>query len=233
MKKTIKITLLTLYILILTLAFSSPNTTLYAASTPNIDTYKQKYSAKKKNKVVCEGEFKGLKMHGNSKLAKAVNSYSAKQLKTYKTEWKSLKDFSLGNDIEYTPCWLYETLKIRDGNSKYLSIEDSNSEYSGGTHPFSYNRYVTFNKKTGKKVSLKSIANCSTKKFTQKVIKRIYKKLPKEYLSTFNESYKSYLLKYKFKNYNFYIKNNKLHIFFNVYEIGPYSMGVIDIVIKL
>ena len=48
MKKTIKITLLTLYILILTLAFSSPNTTLYAANTPNIDTYKQKYSAKKK-----------------------------------------------------------------------------------------------------------------------------------------------------------------------------------------
>ena len=233
MKKNIKITLLTFFILTLTLISSLPNATVYASNTSKVDTYNKKYSANKKNEVVCKGEFKGLKMNDNSKLAKAVNSYSTKQFETYMTLWKPLKEFSLGDDMEYTPYWLYETLKVKDGNSKYLSIEDSLSDYSGSAHPNYSNRYITFDKKTGRKISLKNIANCSTKEFTLKVIKRLNKKLPKEYLSDFNESYKPYLLNYKFKDYQFYIKNDKLHIFFNPYEIGPYSMGVMDIVVKL
>lgn len=234
MKKGIRRVLSIMFVLFLGVSFVSPSANVYAASTPKVKTYTKKYSGKKKSELICEGKFQGLKMSGKSKLAKSVNSYSNKQWKYFKSEWKLIKKYAISDGVasRSMPYSLYSTLTAKTNNKKYVSIACVDSEYLGGAHPSHQAVFVTFNKKNGKKVSLKNVANCSIKQFNQKVVNRLSRKISSDYKAMFNESYKSDLLKYKFSNYNFYYDKNKLHIYFNQYEVGPYSMGPVDIVIN-
>ena len=168
-------------------------------------------------------------MSGKSKLAKSIKSYSEKELKSFMYEWKELANIAKDEDMKIYPNLyaLYTDVKVQGYSKRNISLSSTTSENLGGPHPNHFKSFVTYNKKTGKKVSLKNVAKCSNKNFNQKVINRLNQKYKS---NLFFDSYKSDIKKYKFSKYNFYYKKNKLHIYFNQYEIAPYAMGPIDIV---
>ena len=125
----------------------------------------------------------------------------------------------LSTDYLWIVC---ETSQI-GGNKNFISIETIYSFYS----------YDNIYKKSGKKVSLQKLAKCSIHSFNEKVISAIDKKYPTaEDKNCLTKDFRKRLRKHKFKDYEFYYKHGKLHIVFGEYEIGGYSLGIVDVVVK-
>ncbi len=235
MKKLTNYIFTILFTIILAFGFSliSNTSSVFASSSNNIKSYSKSYSLKKKNKVIAKGKFTGLKVNNKSKLANVVNSISNKNYQKFTTEWTEIKDYakSLKQSTDY--MWIVYTTNQIDEGKNFISIETAYSAYSGGAHPLSFYSYDNINKKSGKKVSLQKLAKCSIHSFNKKVISAIDKKFPTvEDKNCLAKDFRKRLRKRKFKDYEFYYKHGKLHIVFGEYEIGGYSLGMVDVVIK-
>ncbi|WP_302802115.1 RsiV family protein [Eubacterium ventriosum] len=231
MKKIINSIFTSFLIVLLTIGtiFALPNNNVFAAKKTIIKSYSKKYSVSKKHKTIAIGAFYGLSASGNSKLAKSINSLNSKTKKSFLNEWKSLKEYATEPDSYGDRMFVYYKISKIGECKNFISLETTYSEHSGGAHPTSTCSYSNIYKKTGKKVYLKTLAKCSIKSFNKKVIKIINKTIADK-ATAVNSS--KIIKKYKFKDYNFYYKDNQLHIFFNPYDIGPYALGPIDIIVK-
>lgn len=235
MKKLTSYIFTILFTIVLVFGFSliSNTSNVFASSSNHIKSYSKSYSLKKKNKVIAKGKFTGLKVKNKSKLANVVNSISNNNYKQFTAEWAEIKDYakSLKPSADY--LWIIcETSQI-GGDKNFISIETIYSSYSGGAHPLSFYSYDNIYKKSGKKVSLQKLAKCSIHSFNEKVISAIDKKFPTtEDKNCLAKDFRKRLRKRKFKDYEFYYKRGKLHIVFGEYEIGGYSLGMVDIIVK-
>ena len=142
-----------------------------------------------------------------------------KQSEQYEKEYKSSdKDLSL-------PKFVYEAYSEFDvayNKNNLISIPILTYEFTGGAHGMSVLKSFNYNLKSGEELELSNI-------FKDKID---YKSIINTYIKQEIEKNKDLYFTGKdgFKgiddNQGFYLENDKLIIYFQLYEIGPYYIGI-------
>ncbi|WP_170272193.1 DUF3298 and DUF4163 domain-containing protein [Clostridium tarantellae] len=144
--------------------------------------------------------------------------------------WKRDLEYLAKNDKEdfqksnapWIPFILNTTYNEAYNNKNILSLVIDYYQYTGGAHGLttriSYNFYLNEEKKLMLKDIFKD--NYDYKDFIDNFIKKEIEKSPKEY---FNNGKKFTGVK---ENTDFYISEKELVVYFQLYEIAPYSSGI-------
>ena len=133
------------------------------------------------------------------------------------------------------PLCCYELISnytTKESLSDYLVIEFVDYFYTGGAHGLSQQKYITLDLQKNKIVSLNELfddgVNYSTQ-LKQLIINQIKQQTNHEKYF-FDDFYDRIVIR---ENQNFYINaNGDLVLIFNVYEIAPYSTGVVHFTLK-
>lgn len=164
----------------------------------------------------------------NQALTKAKNQW----IKETKTEAaganvSSLPTVNASDEISY---------EVTSNNGKYFSVLMSGYDYQGGAHGLPYRIALTFNAKTGEKLTAAKLLGTTKSKLNAKVRKLYLNKYDKEQ-STESEFYgegesgradlKKALAQMDFNN-AFYVKDGKAVFYANPYDLGPYASGFIE-----
>lgn len=145
---------------------------------------------------------------------------------------KSFEDFKKETAEYVNPYWSYSsTSKVLYQSPKYISVVVNNYSYTGGAHGNGSSQYATFNINNGKKVLFENIVK--NKKLLLNIAE---KKFRKDQGLAPNQSFQD--AGFWFKDNKFYLPDNfaitKEGVLFQygLYEIAPYSAGMIELVIK-
>ncbi len=176
------------------------------------------------NNTINEELIKISKEYLSSKEAKSLDEICQDFLKEY-------KDFIFKNP-KVDIFWMMEVRgKIENYTPKILCYSISAVNFMGGAHPNTQFRYINFDRKTGKLLTLKDIFTVGFESklnaILDKLIRKIYFLKPDDNLS---EKIGLFENKIEFNN-NFAITKHGIKFYYNPYEIAPYSVGFIEITI--
>ena len=185
------------------------------------------------------GKFPTIK--DDSEAAQKINAALTKEKNRLVKEWKNnapeykseyeaiLQDGSV--DWTYGDGIIY---KVTANNKKYFSVTLSGYLFLGGAHGTPYRSCLTFDPKTGEKLTAAKVFGISKKKLNQKVQKLYLAKFDKNnpddgfYPVTRKEFQKS-VSSMNF-NSSFYVKDNGKAVFYaDPYALGPYAAGFIQV----
>lgn len=185
------------------------------------------------------GKFKNSKVVDEfikDRILELLSNYAEKSLSKKTTIEEAIKkasiDFKKENEGSTVIPWNYtSSTQIVFESSKYVSVVVNNYSFTGGAHGNSSSYYMTFNLNTGKPITLDNIA---------KDKKKLLQIAEKKFRST-----QSIPPKQDFESAGFWFKDNKFFLpnnfaitkegvlfQYGLYEIAPYSAGMIDLVIK-
>lgn len=144
---------------------------------------------------------------------------------------KNYSSFKKANPkIEY--FWMMEVRgKNENYNPKILCYSISNVNFMGGAHPNTKFRYLNFDRRTGKLLTLNDIFTVG---FENKLNSILDKLIRKNYFIKEDDDLREKIGLYENKiefNNNFAITKNGLKFYYNPYEIAPYSVGFLEIII--
>lgn len=182
----------------------------------------------------------------NSKAATKINQ----ELKKEKNKWirqtrkeaadaKSDFDFLLADGEIPMPEWTYSddfTYEVTNNDGKYFSVLMSGYLFQGGAHGSPYRVAMTFDAKTGAKLTAAKLLGTTKAKMNAKVRNLYLKKYDKQ--STESEFYGEgesgrvalkTALEPKDFNDAFYVKDGKAVFYVYPYELGPYAAGFIEV----
>ncbi len=131
------------------------------------------------------------------------------------------KDFNK-NDLKYE---LNIEYKIHTLNPTFISLTMENYQYTGGTHGFSNKTPYNFDLTTGKEITLEDLfkENSDYKEVINKEIQKQIKEEPDKFFPDEVEVFSGINSKQPF-----YIEDGKLVIYFGLYEIAPYTAGIVE-----
>lgn len=185
----------------------------------------------------AKGVFPEIK--SNSKAAKKINQ----ELKKAKTEWiKQSKEKAPGSNVTPLPSMNASdeiSYEVTSNDGKYFSVLMSGYDYQGGAHGMPYRIVLTFNAKTGEKLTAAKLFGTTKAKLNAKVRNLYLKKYDKEGVEAgFYEGFasdksdrdalKDNLAPMDFNN-QFYVKDGKAVFYANPYDLGPYAAGYIEV----
>lgn len=108
--------------------------------------------------------------------------------------------------------------------SNILSLTIKFSQFTGGAHPMTYVRNYNFDLNTGDIIKLNGLFNKEGKETHKSIIDKFI-------INQMNKSPEMYF-KDEFKgvgeNTQYYLTNDSLVVFFQLYEIAPYSSGIVE-----
>lgn len=205
---------------------------------------------------VADGEFKGftsfkysilvpeITIAGNETASKRINRYFAelaeKEVKTARELAESTsEDVQNEYSRELMPYEYDVTASLLYSNGNIMCFSVSEYDFLGGPHPNHSASFVVFSMKTGKTVSCEDI-------FTDKAKARkaIYNAMEAQ-IDEWDKLYETKMrenelnadyakeLKNGWTDGNWYIKEDKLYIYFNNYTIAPYAAGDFEFVIPV
>lgn len=194
----------------------------------------------------AKGSFPEIK--NKTKAAKKINQALTKErtdwIKQSKKKASDAKgDFdSWAADADFPmPEWNYSdeiTYEVTNNDGKYFSVLMSGYDYTGGAHGMPYRINLTFNAKTGEKLTAAKLFGTTKAKLNDKVRKLYLKKYDKQNKSgeiefygegaTGRETLKTALKPMDFSN-SFYVKNGKAVFYVYPYDLGPYAAGFIEV----
>lgn len=143
-------------------------------------------------------------------------------------------EYAKANGYPQTPYETLMTYKITYLSELFLSLYDEQYEFTGGAHGITNRSSSTWNLKTGKQVSLCSffpdINNCVSDilMFIKQSIAGTIKSADKN--STYFENYDKFVNE-NFNEEHFYLVPKGIVIYFEQYEIAPYSNGIPEFLI--
>lgn len=112
-------------------------------------------------------------------------------------------------------------------NGTILSIVVDYYSYTGGAHGLTYREAINIDIKNNSYLSLKDLFK-DKENYKEHVVNAIHEKMeeePEKYFSTEVSSIEN------FNEKNFYVKDNKLVVFFQIYDIAPYVSGMPEFII--
>lgn len=156
------------------------------------------------------------------------NAAATAQIRQYYTnEAKETQDFfNKQKDKAGSTSFVTETksYEVTHNDGKYLSIVESGEIYFGrDAHPTHWKKGATFDLTTGKKVTWQEVLKPGDEKYF--TIKKINQAI-------FTSKYKlsSYFTGLTELPENYYLdKSGSIHFLFGLYEVAPYSTGIVDI----
>lgn len=133
---------------------------------------------------------------------------------------------ALKEDFEFHPYSLEETFDITYNRNKIVSILSTSYSYTGGAHPNHLQSNVIYDLTTNKKLELTDILNKTENEIKQIFIDGFSKMVDNEPDKYFKEAKETISNNTnEIDKINFYLSNNGLVFFFEVYEIAPYAAG--------
>ncbi|MCC3867485.1 DUF3298 and DUF4163 domain-containing protein [Terrisporobacter mayombei] len=135
------------------------------------------------------------------------------------------KDYEISNKHSSLPKFVYEAYSqynVTYNENNLVSIPILTYEFTGGAHGMSVLKSFNYNLKSGEELKLSNIFkdNVDYKNIINTYIKKEIKK-NKDLYFTGKEGFKGID-----DNQGFYLKNDKLIIYFQLYEIAPYYVGI-------
>ncbi|OPJ59587.1 DUF3298 and DUF4163 domain-containing protein [Clostridium oryzae] len=222
------------------------NTTAYAAVKPvikvstvqskanniKVTTKTIKYSDKYIESKLEIPVFSGIK---NKKVENKINSKIKNSMVNFKEAMhkQAKKDITAlikDGQKNWNKYGAYTGYSVKEKTNKLLSFTADYYSYMGGAHGSTDRRGINHDLSTGKLISLSSIfqKGFDYKTTLKKAVKDYVKKNPD---MVFEDAAKS--IKDVTKNRQFYIKDGKLVLIFQQYEIGPYAAGIQEVKIPL
>lgn len=185
----------------------------------------------------------------NQEITKQRNAWirSAKKHETeYKDIYQEYLDY-LETSGDEARTWTHSdevTYEVKTNDGTYFSVLISGYEYTGGAHGMPYRIAMTFDAKTGAKLTAAKILGTTATKLNAKVRNLYLKKYDKQNadvkkgvkdaeIDFYGEgakgraALKESLKPMKF-NSAFYVKNGKLVFYVYPYKLGPYAAGFIE-----
>lgn len=192
----------------------------------------------------AKGVFPQIK--GNSKAAKKIN----RELEKEKNAWiektkknaSDAKEFfdSYSSRVDASmPEWNYSddiTYEVTNNDGKYFSVVMSDYLYQGGAHGSPDRIAMTFDAKTGQKLTATKLLGTTKAKMNAKARKLYLKKYDKEGTEAGfygeGESGRAALEKtLSSRNFNnkFYVRDGSIVFYADPYVLGPYAAGFIEV----
>lgn len=147
-------------------------------------------------------------------IKKQTEKIAKEELSTYEDEGKKFLKYELMIDH-----------KVHTINPSFVSMTVTNYQYTGGAHGFTIKTPYNFNLVTGKEITFEDLfkENSDYKKVINKEIQKQIKKEPNRFFPDEVELFSGINDKQ-----SFYIEDGKLVIYFGLYEIAPYSSGIVE-----
>ena len=164
----------------------------------------------------------------NKKQEDIVNDKVIKWTENWINEVKQIADeYFKDKPSPLMPYQLYARYKVTN-NSDIISFYIDYYQFSGGAHGITNRIAYNIEKSSGNEMQLKDIFkdNYNYKDIINKEISRQISKDPDRYF-TGKDGFNGIG-----DNQNFYIKNNKVVIYFGLYEIAPYASGISEFIIS-
>lgn len=180
----------------------------------------------KSNTLLVNLKIPQIKDSSNKNNFKIINNDFMKiPLETVKTQRReSIENYqySIKNNIPFRNFQVDSEYMVHLLKDNFLSITEDIYTYSGGAHGMTERIPFNYEISTGKQLKLKDIfpTGYDYKTIIDKYIKNEMDN-PKENLYYFENSFKGIN-----SNTNFYLEENNLVIFFPLYEIAPYALGI-------
>lgn len=136
------------------------------------------------------------------------------------------------DDMDYgAPDWFIESMtQITYSDSSYLGLSMSNFTFTGGAHPNTFVSLKIFDKSSGKELKLEQLVKNSNslKKLVEKKFRSELEISPNASLNEKGFWFEDD--KFILPN-NIGISNDGFVFYYNPYEIAPYAMGPVDILL--
>lgn len=175
---------------------------------------------------------------GYEKLQNVLDNQAKEEYLAFEEDYNENCEFFKENaDTAYDENWTSTNeITVTRTDSQVLSFYEQLYTYLGGAHPDSARLGYNYDAQTGEELSLKEyVANYE--ELYDLVIEYLENNFTEEdglfedykdtvYKDFFEQQTDEYGITYKV---NWYVEKNALHVCFNEYEIGPHSLGTIDI----
>ncbi|OCL26696.1 hypothetical protein U472_12030 [Orenia metallireducens] len=236
MKKKILIGLLISMLYSSSLYATTPITlSSYKESTP-LEQIKIKEERIKMDNKLIKIDLKIPKISGmkNKKLQNRLNRTFKNKIVNFSNNLKNIakKHNKDAQDYEF-PIYPYQSstdYQVYYNKDNILSLTITYYEYTGGAHGNYFKEAFNINLHTGKELSLGDLLG-KNKDYQKTINDKIKNKIRKHQELYFADD--THNLKILSKNSNFYLQENNLVIYFQVYEIAPYSTGTPEFKIPL
>ena len=142
-------------------------------------------------------------------------------------EAKKTYDFNEANGY---PVMVYELMKvyeITENNSLFVSLYSDEYTFTGGAHGMTIRKSQNFNIQIGKEIPLQYFYP-NDENYVIKILQSINFQIKEQIENGTGQYFDNYceLVLQSINLKNFYVKNNKIIIFFQSYDIAPYSSGI-------
>lgn len=142
-------------------------------------------------------------------------------------EAKELYEYNQANDY---PIMVYEIIldyKVTYQNYSVVSLYTDEYIFSGGAHGNTKREAQNWNLQTGRQIILKELFP-NNPYYIIDILKEINNQIAKQIEAGENQYFDNYcgLVQENFRFENFYMVKEGVTIFFNQYEIAPYSSGI-------
>lgn len=204
----------------------------------NIITKKTNKKFKHKGKYILniDIEYPSIRLSNGYVVEKSINSeylIIAKKFYNYATKVmlpRAIQQYIEFNKEQY-PFHSYEAVmkyKITLNNNYILSTYINQYTYEGGAHGNTLRISNTWNLQNGDEITLKDLFK-NTNNYKEKLLEQI-KKIANENIEKISgiyfENYEE-LIDKNFNEKSFYLTEDSINIYFQHYEIAPYSTGIV------
>lgn len=172
----------------------------------------------------------------------AVDSFKNAYMNNYRKEVNEFyqEDLKNGTSKDELPTWYnYEyglTTRFSEGKEGILNFIAETIEYTGGAHPNSWNRWMNFDKKTGKPLTLKDVFMAGSEKpisdmLLKELITEMATRLEDSSITSVEGLRNAGILNSTdmYVPDNFLLEKEKVSFLYNKYDIAPYAVGTITL----
>jgi len=172
----------------------------------------------------------------------AVDSFKNTYIDNYRKDVNEFyqEDIKNGTPKDELPTWYnYEdglTTHFREGKEGILNFIAETFEYTGGAHPNSWNKWMNFEKNTGKLLALKDVFMAGSEKpmsdmLLEELITEMATRLEDSSITSLEGLQNAGILNSTnmYVPDNFLLEKEKVSFLYNKYDIAPYAVGVITL----
>ena len=172
----------------------------------------------------------------------AVDSFKNTYINNYRKDVNEFyqEDIKNGTPKDELPTWYnYEyglTTYFSEGKEGILNFIAETFEYTGGAHPNSWNKWMNFEKNTGKLLALKDVFMAGSEKpmsdmLLEELITEMATRLEDSSITSLEGLQNAGILNSTnmYVPDNFLLEKEKVSFLYNKYDIAPYAVGVITL----
>lgn len=172
----------------------------------------------------------------------AVDSFKNTYINNYRKDVNEFyqEDIKNGTPKDELPTWYnYEyglTTHFSEGKEGILNFIAETFEYTGGVHPNSWNKWMNFEKNTGKLLALKDVFMAGSEKpmsdmLLEELITEMATRLEDSSITSLEGLQNAGILNSTnmYVPDNFLLEKEKVSFLYNKYDIAPYAVGVITL----